>query len=239
VKTYRILFVPVLLLSGLWLAGCQRPFGNQAADVHATTLTTPGALSIKGEAWADNWFALYLGETLLLEDSVSIDTERSFNAETFTFAADYPLHLNFILKDFKENDTGLEYVQTDRQQMGDGGFIAQFTDMATGNLIAVSDASWKCTAIHQAPLDKACESEADPVAGEGACMFNALAEPDGWKRADFDDSQWANAAVYAADLVSPKNGYDQIDWQPTAKNIWGADLETVNTLLCRVTVTAP
>ncbi len=238
-KNQRLLFALILLVSGLLLTGCTKPLGGNAADVHTTTLTTSGAVSIKGEAWADNWFALYLGETLLLEDSVPIDTERSFNAESFTFAADYPLHLNFILKDFKENDTGLEYIQTDRQQMGDGGFIAQFTDVATGSLIAVSDASWKCIASHQAPLDKACESAANPVAGEGSCTFSALAEPEGWKRADFDDSHWANAAVYAAALVSPKDGYDQIDWQPTAQIIWGADLETVNTLLCRVTVAAP
>ena len=57
------------------------------------------------DGWADNWFAAYLGETLLVEDSVSITTVRSFNAETVTFRADYPLHLNLILKDYKENET--------------------------------------------------------------------------------------------------------------------------------------
>lgn len=238
-KNHRIHFALVFMVSVLLLNGCTKFLGGNAAAVHTTTLATTGAVSIKGEAWADNWFALYLGETLLLEDSVSIDTERSFNAETFTFAADYPLQLNFILKDFKENDTGLEYINTDQQQMGDGGFIAQFTDIATGNLIAVSDDTWKCTVIHQAPLDKACAGEAAPVAGQGACTFTALAEPAGWQRADFDDSQWPNAVVYSTDSVSPKDGYDQIDWRPAAKLIWSADLETDNTLLCRVTVAAP
>lgn len=63
------------------------------------------------------------------------------------------LNINFIIKDFKENDTGLEYIGSSRQQMGDGGFIAQFTDTKTGEIIAVTDADWKCKVIHEAPLD--------------------------------------------------------------------------------------
>ncbi|MBK7601025.1 MAG: hypothetical protein IPJ07_21900 [Acidobacteria bacterium] len=90
---------------------------------------TTGAVSINGDVWADNWFALYLGDKLLIEDSVSITTERSFNAESFTFNADYPIVLNFVLKDFKQDDSGLEYIGTKKQQLGDGGFIAQFTDV--------------------------------------------------------------------------------------------------------------
>jgi len=40
-------------------------------------------VTLKGEVWADNWFALYLDQDLIIEDSVSINTERSFNSETF------------------------------------------------------------------------------------------------------------------------------------------------------------
>ena len=47
-------------------------------------------MSIRGEVWADNWFAFYLGERLIVEDSTPITTERSFNAEAFVFNADYP-----------------------------------------------------------------------------------------------------------------------------------------------------
>ena len=92
---------------------------------------TPGAQSIKGEVWADNWFAFYLGERLIIEDSTPITTERSFNAEAFVFKADYPLQLNFVARDFKQDDTGLEYIGRRNQQMGDGGLIAQFTDAST------------------------------------------------------------------------------------------------------------
>ena len=77
-----------------------------------------GSGRFKLEVWADNWFSLSLGDTLVVEDPVSITTERSFNAVTHSFDATFPLNLNFILKDFKEEDSGLEYIGTDGQQLG-------------------------------------------------------------------------------------------------------------------------
>ena len=86
------------------------------------------------EVWADNWFALYVNGELVGEDSVPITTERSFNAEVIEFSATYPLTIGIEAKDFKETDSGLEYIGTDRQQMGDGGIIAQITDTVTGEV---------------------------------------------------------------------------------------------------------
>jgi len=200
---------------------------------------TLGSLSISADVWADNWFAFYLGEQLVIEDSVPITTERSFNKESFMFNADYPLVLNIIAKDFKENDTGLEYIGTNRQQMGDGGLIAQFTDSSTGEMIAVTNSDWQCLVIHEAPLDKTCEAAAKPVAGEAPCDFIAVEEPVGWKNADYDTSSWSPASIYSASAVDPKDGYNQVTWDASAEFIWGNDLETSNTLLCQLTVQAP
>ena len=86
------------------LLSCQT---NSEALNETTSNNTKGDKTFKMEAWADNWFAAYLDETLIVEDSVPITTERSFDSESVTFKASYPLHLNFVLKDFKENDTGL------------------------------------------------------------------------------------------------------------------------------------
>ncbi|MFN8413919.1 MAG: hypothetical protein U0Z26_16180 [Anaerolineales bacterium] len=207
---------------------------TQSSIVTSQPIT--GTIKIKAEVWTDNWFAFYLGDQLIKEDSVPITTERSFNSETFTFEASYPLQLNFIVKDFKENDTGLEYIGTNRQQMGDGGFIAQFTNAETGELIAVTDSNWKGLVIQEAPLDIACEKEANPVAGQSPCGFMALDEPAGWKSIDFDDSTWINATLYTEAQVSPKDGYDEITWTPSAKLIWGPDLKKDNTILYRLTI---
>ncbi|MFK7804413.1 MAG: PEBP family protein [Anaerolineae bacterium] len=221
------------------LTACGGAGGTGSGTVAVSEVETDGAVNFKMDAWADNWFAAYIDEELLIEDSVSITTERSFNAESVTFNGDYPLNLNFILKDFKENDTGLEYIGANNQQMGDGGFIMQLTDTSSGEVVAVSSSDWACTVIHEAPLDKTCESESNPVAGSAPCGFNDLGEPDGWKAAGFDDSSWTATAAHSSAAVSPKDGYDEISWDSNAEIIWGPDLETDNTVLCRVTIQAP
>lgn len=226
----------LLLISSLGVVSCS----SATAEISVSKSTiTGGSHTFKLEGWADNWFAAYLGDTLIVEDAVSITTERSFNAEAVTFEADYPLQLNFILKDYKENDTGLEYIGASNQQMGDGGFIMQLTDMETGDIVAVSNADWACVVVHEAPLDKSCEGEENPVAGTSPCDFVDLGEPEGWKSADFDDSNWNATTVHSTTSVGVKDGYNQIGWSSMAQIIWGPDLETDNTLLCRITVENP
>ncbi|WP_305972339.1 MULTISPECIES: PEBP family protein [unclassified Mameliella] len=193
------------------------------------------AETFSADVWADNWFAMRINGAQVAEDSVPITTERSFNAESFDFEAERPFVIGLVAKDFKENDTGLEYIGTRRQQMGDGGLIAQIKD-ATGATVAVSNSDWQCLVIHTAPLDKSCEGAANPVAGEGACAFEVMDEPDGWDQAGFDASHWPQASIFSEREVSPKDGYDRIDWVSEAQLIWGPDLEQSNTVLCRLTV---
>lgn len=199
---------------------------------------TPPAAATRFEAnaWADNWFAAYHGDTLLKEDSVPITTERSFNAETFTFEATYPFTIAFVLKDFKENDSGLEYIGKSNQQMGDGGFVFQLREAVTRRLVHASSRAWKCLPIHRAPLNRACEKDANPLA---TCGFEALAEPSAWKSESFDDRAWPSATEFTAAAVGPKDGYATITWDPSAAFVWSADLLVDNTVLCRARVTAP
>lgn len=201
--------------------------------------TDPGWITLRAEIWADNWFALYLGDQLIGEDPVPITTERSFNATTFTFRARYPLQLGLIARDYMANDTGLEYIGTSRQQMGDGGIIAQFTDVSTGKVIAVTDQKARVLVTHRAPLDRGCATETQPVAGQGKCTFISLPKPDHWNSPDFDDSRWSPATVYTESQVQPKEGYQQIRWSPVARLIWSSDLLADNTVLMRLSVPAP
>ncbi|MEP3331054.1 PEBP family protein [Sedimentitalea sp.] len=201
----------------------------------ALSATHATAETFSADVWADNWFEMRINGAQVAQDSVPITTERSFNAESFTFEAERPFVIGLVAKDFKQNDTGLEYIGTARQQMGDGGVILQISN-AIGETVALSNADWQCRVIHTAPLDKACETEANPVAGEGACGFDAVDEPGGWDQAGFDASDWPKASVYSERDVSPKDGYDRIDWTPDARLIWGPDLEQSNTVLCRFTV---
>jgi hypothetical protein len=205
-----------------------------STDAPSTDAPSTDAVTFTAEVWADNWFSLYVNGELVGEDSVPITTERSFNAETITFTATYPLTIAMVTKDFKETDSGLEYIGTDRQQMGDGGFIAQIIDTSTGEIVATTDAGWRSLVIHRAPLNQECAASADPNTD---CQFESLDEPAGWTEASFDDSAWGTAAVYTAEQVGAKDGYDTITWDASAQLIWSADLKVDNTILWRTVVT--
>jgi hypothetical protein len=235
---FNLTLTPIILLLTFLAAACgSTATGPQANTPVDRTKGEPAATAtFRLDAWADNWFAAYLGEELLVEIEMLSSTSSSLNAETVTFEASYPLRLNFILKDYMENKTGLEYIGQRNQQMGDGGFIMQLTELSTGEVVLVSNGEWACAVIHEAPLDKACENVSNPVAAVSPWEFLDLGEPDGWKSADFDDRGWTGTTVYSAAAIAPKGRYNDIAWDSSAEFIWGPDLETNNTLLCRVTV---
>ena len=91
---------------------------------------------------------------------------------------------------------------------------------------------------HRAPIDKSCAEESHPVAGKGVCGFEVTEAPAGWDTIHFNASGWPSATEHSESAVRPKDGYDQISWDNNAELIWGPDLETDNTVLCRLIVTA-
>jgi hypothetical protein len=207
-----------------------------SSTVTTTTAATTGKLiSFTAEVWADNWFSLYINGKLVGQDSVAITTERSFNSDRITFTASYPFTIAMVTKDFKQNDTGLEYIGTDRQQMGDGGFVAQFTDTSTGKIVAFTNSSWRGLVVHQAPLNVSCEKSKTP---DTECTSRISAEPAGWSQTSFNDSSWSAASTYSKEQVGVKDGYNDISWSSNAQLIWTSNLEIDNTILWRHVVTA-
>ena len=63
--------------------------------------------------------------------------------------------------------------------------------------------------------------------------------PDNWLQSDFDDTNWPHATEHNFSDVGPKDGYDEINWDKNAQFVWGDDLETDNTLICRATIEQP
>ena len=233
------------LLVAALLPGCSTAGGDggtASPDTAEPTTTVssvdagnaaPGQSSFVAEVWVDNWFSLYVNGTKVGEDSVPITTERSFNSETVRFTATYPLTIAMVTKDFKEDDSGLEYIGTDRQQVGDGGFIAQITDTTTGKVVAHTDGDWKGLVIHRAPLDPMCEQSASP---KSDCRSSITAEPADWTSPGFEDAGWVNATTYSEGDVGVKDGYNDVRWDPSARLIWTSSLTQDNTILWRVTV---
>ena len=208
---------------------------NETTIDSETTAVKSVQSSFTAEVWADNWFSLYINGKLVGQDSVAITTEKSFNSDRITFTASYPFTIAMVTKDFKQNDTGLEYIGTDRQQMGDGGFVAQFTDTSTGKVVAYTNSSWRGLVVHQAPLNVSCEKSKTP---DTECTSRISAEPAGWSESSFNDSAWPIANTYSKEQVGVKDGYNNISWSSNAQIIWTSDLEIDNTILWRHTVAA-
>ena len=231
--------------AGLLAASCssdttaQDSAANQNASAtaptgdSATTDLSGAATEFQIEVWADNWSAVYIDGQKIGEDSVPITTERSFNAETYTFDAQMPFIVSIEAKDFKETDSGIEYIGEPNQQMGDGGIIAQITDLTTEEIVAVTAADWQSLVVQQAPLNTECADDPNP---DETCKSATVPIPSDWTSAEFDDSAWVPATEWSAAEVGPKEGYEEVTWDRAARLIWGTDLEVDNTILLRTTV---
>ena len=201
----------------------------------ATALTVKPT-SFTAEVWADNWFSLYVNGKKVGEDSVPITVQRSFNSEVIKFSATYPLTLGLIAKDYVQSKSGLEYLNTPNQQIGDGGLIFQIRESASNKLVAASDGSWKYMTANTAPTNPECEKSTQP---DIDCKYIDYQVPSNWASSTFSDLKWKSAVIYSANAVGPKEGYYSINWISSAKFIWGADLKLDNVVYFRKKVLKP
>lgn len=205
-----------------------------AASFIFSTAPAPAATSkpvaFTAEVWADNWFALYVNGKKIGEDSVSISTQKSFNSETIRFTATYPLTIGFVAKDYVQSKSGLEYLGTPNQQIGDGGIIFQIRESISRKIVTLSDSSWKMKVGNRAPVNPECEKSIEP---DRDCKYSDFAIPNNWYSTTFIDKGWTNALIYSASEVGPKDGYNLISWLPEAKFIWGSDLKLDNVVYLR------
>lgn len=214
------------IIVSITLAICLTPFSAAQA---ASTKT----IAFTAEVWADNWFALYINGKKVGEDSVPITTVRSFNKEKITFSASYPLTIALIAKDYTEDLSGLEYIGTEKQQIGDAGIIAQITESKSGNFVIATSTNWKVLTINKAPLNPACVTSKSP---KTECKYSETKIPSTWYSKTYTDSSWAKATSFSEAEVGVKDGYNEINWNPKAKLIWSSDLKLDNTILLRTIV---
>ena len=197
---------------------------------------TTKSLKFQAEIWADNWFALYVNGKKIGEDSTPFQTERSFNRDVIKFTASYPLTIGLIAKDYVENASGLEYIGKPNQQIGDGGIIAQFRDLASGKVVGSTNSQWRVFVINSAPLNVDCEKSANPLR---ECKTTEIKYPVRWYSTTFKDKSWSFATAYTPEAVGVKGGYGEIVWDSNANLIWSKDLRLDNTILLRGKILSP
>jgi len=136
-----------------------------------------------------------------------------------------------------------------RNNVGDGGFIARFSDGT------VTSAAWTALPFYIAPLDDtrcvdvAGGRDASRCADRPVCADNDpyatckalhFRVPENWAQPAFDDSSWPLATEYRASDVTTQPAYvDYARLFEPARFIWSRSLKLDNLVLARYTVHAP
>lgn len=199
--------------------------------------------------FADNYFELYVNGKLLAVDPVPF---TPFNSSVVRFKANRPLTIAFMGVDWEEKlGLGLEVGRGSRNHPGDAGLVAVFND-ASGNTIAMTDASWKAQTFYTAPLsDFTCLVERDGMRDSSACSIYSDSDgsdllaahwalPQNWMEASFDDNSWPAATLFSNETVGVdnKNAYtnftDIFDKSGAdAQFIWSSNLVLDNLVILR------
>lgn len=204
--------------------------------------------------FADNYFELYVNETLIGVDAVPF---TQFNSHVLRFRVSEPYAISTLLVDWEENlglgsksNRGFDY------HPGDAGLVATFHDEA-GDVVAITDETWKAQTYYIAPVnDLDCISEVDGERLSASCSTASLRDgsdlygihypqPEGWTGLHFDDSAWPDAHTYTNNTVGVNNkpSYTNFtdlfdDPQNDAQFIWSSNLVLDNLVLARKTIGA-
>ena len=172
---------------------------------------------VRGVVYADNWFKLYVNGRLVATDPTEFKPHDVVPVE---FEATYPMTIAILAKDYADQQTGLEY---DNTQIGDAGLIVRLSDRI------VSGPSWRTFVVMHGPIDRDMKNP----------KLRVQEMPADWNQPGFDDSLWETATVYTQERVRPNpEDFLEHDWSG-AQFVWGPDLDLDNTVLFRATFDAP
>ena len=172
---------------------------------------------IRGVVYADNWFKLYVNGRLVATDPTEFKPHDVVPVE---FEATYPMTIAILAKDYADQQTGLEYNNT---QIGDAGLIVRLSDRI------VSGPSWRTFVVMHGPIDRDMKNP----------KLRVQEMPADWNQPGFDDSLWETATVYTQERVRPNpEDFLEHDWGG-AQFVWGPDLDLDNTVLFRATFDVP
>ena len=194
---------------------------------------------ITGYMHGDNYFELYVNGKLVGVDAVPY---TPFNSTFVKFKAKRPIKYAIKLVDWEENlGIGSEANGSNSYHVGDGGFIAKFSDGTT------TSSAWKAQTFYIAPLsDVGCVTESGSSRISSSCSSSPTSGaksyalhweiPSNWFATDYDFSKWPSASVYTEAQVGVKPAYGNFSASFSGSQfIWSSNLILDNLVLVRFT----
>lgn len=243
--------------SDLYNSCTGKTYGNAGLALKALTGTDivtvdPGGELITAFVFADNYFEMYINGIPVGKDRVPF---TPFNSSIIRFRAKRPFTIAMHLVDWEEAlGLGTELNGGMAYHPGDGGMAASFTD-STGNVIALTDKTWKAQTFYTAPVkDLACPEESGVYRYSGQCSVTDANDgsswyglhwklPRDWMSQGFNDTAWPPAFEYSNDAVGVNNkpaytNFTDVFDKPgsDARFIWSSNLILDNEVLVRYTV---
>ena len=159
----------------------------------ATTnaLECPGAPKIvTGTVYCDNKFTLWVNGQKIATDPVEFTPHQAVRV-VFEWNGMASITYAIQCEDYA-SDSGYEYTESARPQLGDGALIAEFAD----GLGTVTSANWKVYTATFGPTD-ASLADGCSAYDLGRCDVEDRGTPEGWTEPHFDDHQWDPATLYS------------------------------------------
>ena len=198
---------------------------------------------VTGYIFCDNYFELYVNGVLVGVDPVPF---TAFNSCVVKFKAKRPITYAVKLVDWEENlGLGTELNGGDPYHIGDGGFMASFSDGT------VTNNQWKAQTFNIAPLDSAASvvDLANGTHDSSAATAHTLTEtayalhypvPADWATKTFATGGWPSATTYTEAQVGINNipAYSNFPAQFSASGaqfIWSSNLLLDNEVIVRYT----
>lgn len=230
-----------------------KPEGIADVDLEAIPVIDAGVDEIfTAYVFGDNYFEFFVNGKLLAVDAVPM---TPFNSSVIRFRTQRPFTVGIMGVDWEERlGLGFEKFKGAPFHQGDAGLVAVVKNEA-GEIVSVTDASWKAQTFYTAPLKtKECLVLDGTIRDSSKCSTEDTADgtayfaahwpiPKDWSSAGFDDLAWPNAATYTNDFVGVDNkpAYTNFtdlfdDPKSDAQFIWSSSLVHDNLVLMRTTV---
>jgi hypothetical protein len=156
-------------------------------SVLSLLLQLGNTVTITGYIYCDNYFEFYFNGQLIKKDPLTFTPHQAVKV-SFEYDGNSSKTYAIMCQDFA-TDTGYEYTNTDRPQLGDGALLAEFSDGT------VTSANWKAYVATFGPTDASVSSGCSS-SNLSPCAVQDNGIPDNWYTESFDDSEWSAATEY-------------------------------------------